>query len=103
MIFRAVTSCIDRQLRPSPDNPGPPFSARSAGTFPAVGVHDECERRARAGAGKATTPEDKTSSREDEDKPGIAPAARCESSELRAKERKGRRGVRSRHGRKNST
>lgn len=46
-----------------------------------MGVRDECERRARAGAGKATTPEDKTSSREDEDKPGIAPAARCESSE----------------------
>lgn len=47
--------------------------------FPAVGEHDECERRARAGAGKATTPEDKTSSSEEEDKPGIASGSTARS------------------------
>lgn len=66
-----------RRPRPrprSPDNPGPPFSALRSERRN-VPSHWVCTTSANGvqgqGAGKATTPEDKTSSSEDEDKPGI--------------------------------
>lgn len=54
------------------------------------------------GAGKATTPEDKTSSSEDEDKPGIASGSTARVE--RRSEKDDSEGVcEARHGRKNST